>query len=505
MNLATRPGAVAPYTESHAIVCNASAERVYEIIRDSDGWPRIFEPCRQVRALARDGSGEHIEVTALVHGRPTTWQSRRRFLPQVYGIESTMLVPMPLVSSMATSWRVVQFNQQQCLLVLEHVWTLASVIAGVAEGVHDAAQACAHVRSAIDVNSRVELGNIKAAAEAAVPASPVPLEGHARHAVVCQADADTVYALIRHPSQWPGLFEACVSAQQVQSTPEGEIVRIEALQDGQRVTWNTRRRYFDAIRRIDYDLPVPMPFLSAMSGQWRVVPLAVGQCLLTVDRHWTLVPDVHGIREGVDTVVQAAAIVERYVQDNAHSEMLAIQARVGRQARARMQFTSRVHLPHAPHAVYALLADAAGWPDLLPHCLAVDIAYDDGEYQEFTMTIGGAHGHETFRSIRRCDSQALTVQYFQPSPPKVLRQHHGQWQLRSAPGGCEALVTHDIVLDEVVCDATFGAAEPRAHAECVRGLIERNSHATLQACAARLAQQATATAAETAPGQVCHE
>ena len=46
-------------------------------------------------------------------------------------------------------------------------------------------------------------------------------------------------------------------------------------------------------------------------------------------------------------------------------------------------FESSRILPFPAADVYTLLADAANWSSLLPHCQAVDMLYDDGSNQEF--------------------------------------------------------------------------------------------------------------------------
>jgi aromatase len=149
---------------------------------------------------------------------------------------------------------------------------------------------------------------------------------------VCDATSELVYSIIRDVSIWPELFEPCVATAVIDETASTQVVRVEALQKGQRVSWDSRRRYRDEIRRIDYQLIVPMPFVEAMSGEWRVVPLDGDRCLLTVDRWWRILADVSGIREGVDTVPQAAAFVSEYVNRNAGAEMDSIRAFVVGQA-----------------------------------------------------------------------------------------------------------------------------------------------------------------------------
>jgi aromatase len=132
--------------------------------------------------------------------------------------------------------------------------------------------------------------------------------------------------------------------------------------------------------------------------------------------------------------------------------------------------------------VYAVLADAAQWPDVLPHCESLQMVYDDAQYQEFLMRVRTPRGAETFRSIRRCNADDLSIHYFQPEPPAVMRTHHGSWQVRSAPGGAQVIGQHSIQLDGDACVAAFGEVDTLAHKRRIKALVVANSGATIEAC-----------------------
>lgn len=477
------------YHASHSVVCDAPPERVYRLISRSRDWPGVFEPCEAVTVLAEEPGSEHIEIRARVGGESMTWQSRRRFLPEVYGIRAEIVQPMKLVDAMTTDWRVVPVNREQSLLVLEHAYDLCEDIAGQVESVTTRAEAERFIESAVDANSTTELGNIKAAVEQPAPAG-LELDHHARHSVVIAAPADAVYPLIRDAGIWPRIFDACVSATTVEADEVGELVRIEALQDGRTVAWDTRRCYYDAIRRVDYHLPVPMPFVSSMHGQWRVLPLGAERCLLTVDRHWRMLDNVNGIREGVATVAQAAAVVRDFVETNAAAEMASLRAWAEDGTDTLTTVTTRITVPHPPDAVHALLADVAGWPKLLPHCDGLVLHYDDGRHQEFVLDVRTAEGPETFRSVRHCDQEELSIVYFQPQPPPLLRRHEGSWRVRAAEGGSEVVSRHTAVLDRATCARAFGTNDLRTQKERVRELLDANSRSTVEACAQALDEAA---------------
>jgi aromatase len=467
---------------SHSIVCNVPAEDLYRLIRSSRRWPAVLGPCRSVVVLEEGADFEHIQVTADVNGVEMTWRSRRGFLPGVSGIDAEIVEPMPLVAAMAVHWRVIALNGQQSVLLLEHEYSLSDVVAGQVDGVATLADAERFIAGGIDANSRTELANFKSAAERAVSSTP-RREFHARHSVVCAAPAEAAYALVRDTSSWPVIFAACVGTSVVESRPSSELVRIEAEQDGHRVSWTTQRGYSDAMRRIDYHLPVPMPFLESMAGQWRVVPLGAERCLLSVDRRWCMLADVTGIREGVSTVAEAAAVVANMVDDNARAEMAAIRALVEGCGGVPLSVVDRFPVPNDPGELYRLLADVALWPAVLPHCESLRVLYDDAVHQEFTMHVTTPGGIETFRSIRHCDAETLTITYFQPEPPPMLGRHHGSWEVRGLGAGSEVVARHTVLLDRPACARELGTADLREQEGRVRERLRANSRLTLEALA----------------------
>ena len=318
-------------TQSHSILCGAAQAAVYDVICNSSRWPERFEPCIAVEAIERSTEAEHVRITARVGGTPMTWESRRHFRRSIFGIDSQVLKPMPLVKRMSTSWRVVAVNASQCLLVLEHDYEIVDDVAGQVDGVHTREQAEAFIADAIHENSTIELRNIRDAANRAAVGSADPLANRTTsHSILCNAPASKVYSVIADVANWPRIFDACVSASVVSRDADRSLVRIEALQGGKRVSWDTSRAYYDNIFRIDFHLPVPMPFMRYMNGQWRVVPIDYKRCVLHVTRNFALLEKVDGIRDDVGTHAEAEAVVMRFVEENAEAEMQAIRSFVER-------------------------------------------------------------------------------------------------------------------------------------------------------------------------------
>ncbi|NRR31896.1 SRPBCC family protein [Oxalobacteraceae bacterium] len=472
------------HTQSHSIVCNAPAAAVYAVICQSEHWPKLFEPCLAVEVLERSDAEELIRVTARVNGEPMSWESRRAFRREIFGIDTQVIKTMQFVESMQTSWRVVQLNPAQSVLVLEHEYSILPDVAGQNPEVETQEQARAFIARAISANSTRELGNIRDALEqgSAPAAQEVARSRSTSHSTLCHASAPEVYALIADAGNWPKIFDSCVSATAGARLGNSELVHIEAMQEGKVVGWDTLRRYHDDIFRIDFHLPVPMPFLQEMRGQWRVIPIDGGSCVLNVTRYFELLDDVSGIREGITTHAQASALVNRFIDDNAGTEMQAVKSFVENRDAAFSAFSARYTLPYAPDQVFEVLADASRWPEVLPHCSGVSIIYDDGQNQEFVMDINTAHGTEHFRSIRKCERAALEISYFQPKPPALLRTHSGRWLLRACGSGTEVTSSHVVQLNPLRCAEQFDDADLRRNKQRVKELVMKNSKATVEAC-----------------------
>ncbi|MBZ4417197.1 phosphopantetheine-binding protein [Myxococcus sp. RHSTA-1-4] len=92
--------------------------------------------------------------------------------------------------------------------------------------------------------------------------------------------------------------------------------------------------------------------------------------------------------------------------------------------------------------VYEALFRLEDWPRHLPHVLGVNVLYDDGRYQEFTMRVASKTSPLEVRSVRDCDG-AARIDFFQPQPPPYLRHHSGGWRFEErADGSTEVHTFH---------------------------------------------------------------
>lgn len=129
-------------------------------------------------------------------------------------------------------------------------------------------------------------------------------------------------------------------------------------------------------------------------------------------------------------------------------------------------------------AVYAALFDVAAWPRHLPHVHAIDLSYDDGQYQEFRMSV--ASGNEQLlhvRSIRNC--RPAIIEFFQPEPPPYLRHHGGVWRFTATSTACTRVeVTHVWNLGDRLAEF-FPDIDGRSGAQQVREVLAHHSNLAL--------------------------
>ena len=112
--------------------------------------------------------------------------------------------------------------------------------------------------------------------------------------------------------------------------------------------------------------------------------------------------------------------------------------------------------------VYQALFHLQDWPKLLPHVKQVNVLYDDGNYQEFTMTVLSEKdaGALRVRSVRLCDADKRQIGFFQPEPPPFLKHHAGGWQfIPLTDKQCQVITFHNWNLNHEKSADIFGQDE----------------------------------------------
>lgn len=105
-----------------------------------------------------------------------------------------------------------------------------------------------------------------------------------------------------------------------------------------------------------------------------------------------------------------------------------------------MRITECVLIDAPVEKVYAAFADLERWPTILPDTVGVDVIYDDGYNQEFSMTVTRPGGEETVRGFRYTRAP-FELEMVQTRPPPLLSRMHGLWTFQ--PEGSRTRVVAD--------------------------------------------------------------
>lgn len=117
--------------------------------------------------------------------------------------------------------------------------------------------------------------------------------------------------------------------------------------------------------------------------------------------------------------------------------------------------------------IYDLYADLDAWPTVLPDVIGVEVRYNDGYNQEFSMTVDRPGGPETVRGIRYCRSPR-ELEMCQFDTPPMLSRMSGRWTFEGPEQGPTT----------VRAERRFAMRDPGADAEAfaghLRGFLREN-------------------------------
>lgn len=300
-----------------------------------------------------------------------------------------------------------------------------------------------------------------------------------QHSLKVKGDAREAFELALDVSRWPSIFEPCLRAQVLEETQSLQRIELVAKANDQVMAWQSSRHLDRDGMTISFEQTRKSPLVTSMKGRWSFEQRGE-ECELKLMHEFQIKEDVAGLVEGVTSNQDALDFMRKTVEQNSRRELAAIERQMNRLAWSH-EFEVRRHLPFAREEVYSLLGDASGWPWLLPHCRAVDLHYDDGRYQEFTMVVDVRGEEERIRSVRILTDSG--IEYFQPSPPPALLEHRGAWELHElADGGVEVVSWHAVQLNP---EKWLGST---AHQACrqVAEAINNNSLGTIQAICDKL-------------------
>lgn len=131
-----------------------------------------------------------------------------------------------------------------------------------------------------------------------------------------------------------------------------------------------------------------------------------------------------------------------------------------------MQITESIVVEAPRQTIFDLYRDLTIWPHVLADVAAVEVLYDDGYNQEFTMTVARSGGPETVRGIRYCRSPH-ELEMCQFTTPPMLKRMSGRWTF-------EEIDEHRTRLNAERSFETLAQDGEDAFAETLRGHLQAN-------------------------------
>ncbi|MGF0171734.1 aromatase/cyclase [Streptomyces sp. Marseille-Q5077] len=299
----------------HEITVDASAKAVYQLLEEVENWPQIFPPSVHVERIERKGEYERIRIWATANGAAKTWTSRRRLVPTEGRIEFRQEVSSPPVAAMGGAWLVEARGEDRCRVRLLHDY----------RAVDDDPEALEWIATAVDRNSRAELGALKTEAEAALRGAQVRLTFEDTTQIAGRAE--DVYQFIDAAHLWA---QRLPHVARVNLQDDGGLQLLEMdtrAVDGTTHT-TTSVRVCLAPDRIHYKQTQLPALMTLHTGQWRFEENADG--VLATSQHTVSVNEANiaavlGPDAGLD---DARAMVRKALGTNSLSTLAHAKAHI---------------------------------------------------------------------------------------------------------------------------------------------------------------------------------
>ncbi|MFJ9109802.1 aromatase/cyclase [Streptomyces sp. NPDC102283] len=296
-----------------------------------------------------------------------------------------------------------------------------------------------------------------------------------RHSVTVKAPADTVFDLVADVTRWPLLFPPTVHAEQLERTGPDERIRLWALANGEVKTWTSRRSLDRSRLSVRFRQEISQPPVASMGGEWSLEALSERETLVVLHHDYRALDDDP---EGLRWIRQA-------VDRNSRAELDRLRDAVeldGGGEELALSFEDSVRVRGAAGDVYAFLADAARWPERLPHVARLELREDTPGVQEMEMGTRAVDGTtHTTRSVRVCFPEHRIV-YKQTVLPLAMAGHTGEWLIREREDGAlEVTSRHVVLIDTVGAAKALGERTTVEQAKAVvRTALGKNSRTTLE-------------------------
>jgi aromatase len=243
----------------------APAGVVYGILADAARWPLLLAPVLHAERMDFDGTQERLRVWDLVDGRVRTTHARRRLRPPARTVRFQEEDIARRGCPVTGTWTVRAAGDERSLLSLR----LEGAPAGPGPDALDLGRRLEQVRQAAERWDRLDELLLSFEDE-------VRLEG----------PAELVYDFLYRVQDWARLIPHVERADLTEDRPGVQVSRLDscAQDDGRTVTTRTVRLCFPHAGRIVYKDTATAEPIAAHTGEWSLVPDALGTRIVSTHR-----------------------------------------------------------------------------------------------------------------------------------------------------------------------------------------------------------------------------
>ncbi|MFJ5855752.1 SRPBCC family protein [Enterobacter cancerogenus] len=294
------------------------------------------------------------------------------------------------------------------------------------------------------------------------------------HVINISEEPDEIFRVLCDVNIWPDIFPPC-SYGKVEYYIEGrQKINLTAMANNRLISWASHRLIDEQQKTIKFSQTQKPDYLDYMKGTWTVCSAENG-CQVVLQHDFEAKNDYDYTTAEFSEAEEVVAFYEKATETNSIRELSALKQYFENKLMTHA-FSCCTTISFQEEQYFNLLKKAEHWKYIIPHCSDVEILYDDGENQEFIMTVQVGERTEKIRSIRHI--RGMTIRYFQPNPPYPLTRHTGTWKINRINGQTTVTSDHQITLSP---DAVLSGESVNTLKAVIEKNINNNSYQTMLA------------------------
>ena len=304
----------------HEITVCAPAGELYRFIADVENWPRLFPPTVHVECLERRDNSERIQIWATANGEAKTWTSRRVLDPDRHRVGFRQEKSQPPVGAMGGTWIIEPDSQARGPQAPDSQARTRVRLLHDYRAADDDPDDLAWIDSAVDRNSRAELGALKAGAELAANSASLLLSF--TDTVDVHGTAKDVFDFINEAQLWTERLPHVSRVVLREDTPGLQFLAMDTkTKDGSVHTTESVRVTFPHRKIVYKQIKVP-PLMTLHIGEWLISENGDG--VTVSSSHEVAINEANItkiLREGA-TVLDARSFIKNALSGNSMATLL---------------------------------------------------------------------------------------------------------------------------------------------------------------------------------------